>query len=102
MSKKNSFVFNEKVGCGTLLFTLIVSIFLWLIGPALSYFGGWLVGNVTGAWFGDTLINGVNTLFNTDVFTVDKMPTYFGALAMIGSFFKGSSASTTVNKWIND
>lgn len=102
MSKKNSFGFNKEVGCGTLLFMLIVSIFFWLIGPALSYFGGWLVGNVTGAWFGDTLINGANTLFNTDVFTVDKMPTYFGALAMIGSFFKGSSASATANKWIND
>lgn len=102
MSKKSSWVAESKVGCGTLLFTLFAGILLWLINPALSYFGGWLVGNVTGAWFGDTLINGVNTLLNTDVFTVDKMPTYFGALAMIGSFFKGSSASTTVNKWIND
>lgn len=102
MSKKSSWVTESKIGCGTWLFILIVSLFFWLISPALNYFGGWLVGNVTAAWFGDTLINGVNTLFNTDVFTVDKMPTYFGALAMIGGFFKGSGASTTVNKWIND
>lgn len=102
MSKKNSWVAESKVGCGTLLFSVIVGIFLWLISPALSYFGGWLVGNVTGAWFGDTLINGVNTLLNTDVFTVDKIPTYFGALAMIGSFFKGSSSSATITKWMND
>ena len=96
MSKKSSFGFEtEKFGCGTWLFLIIVAILAWLIGPAICYFEGWLVGNVCGAWFGDTLVNGANTLFNTNVFSVDKIPTYFGALSMIGGFFKGS---TTVSK----
>lgn len=90
---------NNDIGCGTFLVAVIVVLFCWLIGPAICYFDGWLLGNVCQSLFGTTLVNGMNTVFNT-TFTVDQLPTIFGTIAMVGGFFKsGTIASKAISKW---
>jgi hypothetical protein len=77
-------------GCLTWLITLAL---LLIFGPVLYYFCGWLTGLLLQMWIGDTVINGMNYLFNTNRFTVDMLPTICGTLGVIGSFFKSSSTS---------
>ena len=80
-------------GCLGLVLTLIL---LLIFGPVLYYFGGWITGHLLSWFIGDTVVNGMNYLFNTDRFTVDMLPTICGTLGVIGSFFK--STSTTSSK----
>lgn len=81
---------NDTAGCFAWLVTLIL---LLIFGPVLYYFFGWLTGLLLQMWIGDTVINGMNYLFNTNRFTVDMLPTICGTLGVIGSFFKGTSSS---------
>lgn len=85
---------NNTVGCFS---AVIVTVILLIISPALNYFFGWLTGVILQWLIGDTVINGMNYLFNTTRFTVDMLPTICGTLGVIGSFFK-SSMSTSSNK----
>jgi hypothetical protein len=79
---------NTIGGClGAILLFIVVIIF----GPALSYFFGWITGHLLSWVCGDTVINGLNYLFNTTRFTVDMLPTICGTLGVIGSFFKSTS-----------
>ena len=75
---------KETAGCLTWLVTLILGL---IICPVLSYFCGWLIG--------DTVVNGMNYLFNTTRFTTDMLPTICGTLGVIGSFFKSTSNSSS-------
>lgn len=84
---------NELLGCfGSIVLLMVVLI----IFPALYYFGGWITGHILSWLIGDTVVNGMNYLFNTDRFTVDMLPTICGTLGVIGSFFK--STITTSSK----
>lgn len=74
----------------------IVAIILIIFGPALSYFLGWITGNLLSWVIGDTVVNGLNYIFNTTRFTVDNLPMVCGTLGVIGSFFK--STTTTSSK----
>lgn len=83
---------EETAGCLT---ALIIFVLLVIVGPVLYYFGGWLTGVILQWLIGDTVINGMNYLFNTTRFTMDMLPTICGTLGMIGSFFKSSSSSSS-------
>lgn len=83
---------EETIGCLT---WLIVFVLLLIILPVLSYFGGWLTGVILQWLIGDTVINGMNYLFNTTRFTTDMLPTICGTLGVIGSFFKSTSSSSS-------
>lgn len=88
---------KEAIGCFGWLIALIL---LLIICPVLSYFCGWLTGVILQWLIGDTVINGMNYLFNTTRFTTDMLPTICGTLGVIGSFFKSStSSSTSKEKW---
>lgn len=83
---------KDTAGCFAWLVTLIL---LLIFDPVLYYFCGWLTGLLLQMWIGDTVINGMNYLFNTNRFTVDMLPTICGTLGVIGSFFKSSSTSSS-------
>lgn len=85
---------KDTMGC---FMWVIVLILLLIFDPVLSYFCGWLTGVLLQWWIGDTVINGMNYLFNTDRFTVDMLPTICGTLGVIGSFFKSSSTVRSSN-----
>ena len=88
---------KETIGCFGWLIALIL---LLIVCPVLSYFGGWLTGVILQWLIGDTVINGMNYLFNTTRFTTDMLPTICRTLGVIGSFFKStSSSSTNKEKW---
>ena len=74
-------------GCIAYLVILVAAIF---VGPILSFFGGYITGVVLEWAVGDMFVNGLNLLFNTTRFSTNMIPIVCGALAVIGSFFKGS------------
>ena len=73
---------------------IILSVVMWLVGPIINFFCGYIAGSVLSWAVGDTLINGLNVLFNTTRFGAHMLPMICGTLAVIGSFFK-SSLSTS-------
>lgn len=79
---------KDFAGCFTLI---LVSIALIIFAPVLYYFGGWITGHLLSWFIGDTIINGLNYLFNTTRFTVDKLPMLCGTIGVIGSFFKSTN-----------
>ena len=83
---------KETAGCFGWLITLAL---LVIVGPVLYYFFGWLTGVVLEWLIGDTVINGMNYLFNTTRFTTDMLPTICGTLGVIGSFFKSTASSSS-------
>jgi hypothetical protein len=80
---------DELLGCLGAVFGLIIVVILC---PMLYYFGGWATGHILSWFIGDTVVNGMNYLFNTTRFTVDMLPTICGTLGVIGSFFKGTAS----------
>ena len=78
---------KDTIGC---FGWLIVIVLLLIFGPVFSYFCGWITGILLQMWIGDTVINGMNYLFNTTRFTVDMLPTICGTLGVVGSFFKST------------
>ena len=83
---------KETAGCLTWIITLIL---LVILGPVLNYFFGWLIGVILQWLIGDTVVNGMNYLFNTTRFTTDMLPTICGTLGVIGSFFKSVSSGSS-------
>ena len=83
---------KETAGCLMLIITLVL---LVIFGPVLSYFFGWLTGVILQWLIGDTVVNGMNYLFNTTRFTTDMLPTICGTLGVIGSFFKSVSSGSS-------
>ena len=72
----------------TVLEAIVMIFMAVLIFPFISfwlcYFGGWMA-SIT---IGNTLIDGLNTLFQTTWFTKDMIPLCAGTLGWIGSHFK--------------
>lgn len=83
---------KETAGCLTWLITLTL---LVIVEPVLYYFFGWLTGVILQWLIGDTVINGMNYLFNTTRFTTDMLPTICGTLGVIGSFFRSASSTSS-------
>ena len=80
---------------GFCLGAILALVLLIIFGPVLYYFGGWITGHILSWFIGDTVVNGMNHLFNTDRFTVDMLPTICGTLGVIGSFFKSTYTANT-------
>lgn len=97
--KKNVTFYKEKLGVGGVAFTMIAALLLYLIFPAVSYYGGWVIGHICGWLWGGVLINGVNALFKTS-FSAEALPMIFGTLSMIASFFKVNVPD--IDAFIND
>lgn len=72
----------------------LIFIVLVVIEPILYYFCGWISGHILKFFIGDTIINGLNYLFNTTRFTTDMLPITCGTLGVIGSFFKNATSSS--------
>ena len=83
---------KETAGC---FGWLIILALLVIVEPVLYYFFGWLTGVILQWLIGDTVINGMNYLFNTARFTTDMLPTICGTLGVIGSFFKSTASSSS-------
>lgn len=83
---------KETMGCFA---CIIILVLLVILGPVLSYFCGWLTGVILQWLIGDTVVNGMNYLFNTTRFTTDMLPTICGTLGVIGSFFKSTTSSSS-------
>ena len=83
---------DELLGC---LGSIVLLIMVVIICPMLYYFGGWITGHILSWFIGDTIVDGLNYLFNTTRFTVNMLPTICGTLGVIGSFFKNTSATTS-------
>lgn len=88
---------NVKMFGGCLGWSL-VAILLIIFGPAMNYLFGWITGHLLSWVCGDTVVNGLNYLFNTTRFTVDNLPMICGTLGIIGSFFKNMSATSSNKK----
>lgn len=86
---------KENMGCITAVLIVIVGM---ILGPVLYYFGGWITGHILSWLIGDTIVNGMNYLFNTTRFTTDMLPITCGTLGVIGSFFKSSTSTRSNNK----
>lgn len=83
---------KETADCFGWLITLAL---LVIVEPVLYYFFGWLTGVILEWLIGDTVINGMNYLFNTTRFTTDMLPTICGTLGVIRSFFKSTASSSS-------
>ena len=83
---------KELAGCAG---ALVGAIVVLILAPALCYFGGWITGHLLSWIIGDTVIYGLNYLFNTNRFTVDMLPTICGTLGVIGSFFKSTHTTSS-------
>lgn len=86
---------NELTGC---LGSIALLIVVLIICPVLYYFGGWITGVILQWLIGDTIVNGMNYLFNTTRFTVDMLPHICGTLGVIGSFFKSTTTTSSSKK----
>ena len=86
---------NEKTyGCFTVI---IVVILMAIIMPVIHYLSGYITGLILQWLIGETVVNGMNYLFNTTRFTVDMLPRICGTLGVIGSFFKSVTTSSSRN-----
>lgn len=72
----------------------LICIVLVVIEPILYYFCGWISGHILNFFIGDTIVNGLNYLFNTTRFTTDMLPVTCGTLGVVGSFFKSTARSS--------
>ena len=86
--------YNSDISCGGLITAFLVALVLILIWPIFGYFGGWISAHLCTFFSGDMVPNALNTLFNSTHFTMENLPTCFGALGAIGGFFKSSRSSS--------
>lgn len=83
---------KETMGCFAWVIVIVLAL---ILGPVLYYFGGWIAGHILKWFIGDTVVSGMNYLFNTTRFTADMLPTICGTLGVIGSFFKSVSSGSS-------
>ena len=83
---------KETMGCFAWVIVIVLTL---ILGPVLYYFGGWITGHILKWFIGDTVVSGMNYLFNTTRFTADMLPTICGTLGVIGSFFKSVSSDSS-------
>ena len=68
--------------------TIFIVIISLLLSPIISFVSGYLGGMILSATVGNTLVKGLNYIFNTDRFSKEMLPYLCGALATIGSYFR--------------
>ena len=86
---------NAAEAVGGCLGVIVAFVLGLIFAPAICYLGGWITGHLLIWIIGDTVVNGMNYLFNTTRFTVDMLPTICGTLGVIGSFFQSTSTTNS-------
>ena len=81
----------------------IFSIFTGFIGllvfsPVITFGFAYLGGLILQWCVGDSLVNGLNILFNTTRFIPHFIPLYCATLATIGKYFKSSQTNNNKEK----
>lgn len=76
---------------GSVIAIIFLLLSLPVIGPAISFFGGWITGHVV-LWILGPNAPAVLAVFSPKL-TVELVPMVFGVLACIGSFFKSSQVN---------
>ena len=83
---------KNKYGCLTLILTTIILVILM---PLLNWVCGYITGLILKWIIGNTVVNGLNYLFNTTRFTTNMLPVACGTLGVVGSFFKSATVSSS-------
>lgn len=82
------------VYCGAAATVLLLLVFAPVLTFAFAYIGGmlldWLVG--------ESLVNGLNLMFDTTRFTRELIPLTCATLATIGRYFKSSMSNSNNDK----
>lgn len=73
---------------------IIGVIILWVILPVIIFGAGWFGGWILMKIIGGAVVTGLNTLFGTTRFVPELIPVVCGVLAVIGSFFKTTTANS--------
>ena len=73
---------------GAVIAIVFLLLSLPVIGPALSFFGGWIAGHIV-LWILGPNAPTVLAVFSPKL-TIELTPMVFGVLACIGSFFSSS------------
>lgn len=92
MKESTGSIVRKLVGMIVLLIVFVVFypfLLFWL-----GYFSGWIAKLIIGA----KLAAALNMTFHTTWFTVEMLPMIGGALAWIGSFFKGAIKTAEKSK----
>lgn len=79
----------EGIGAFTVIILAIATL---VISPALSFMFAYIGGCILNFFVGDTLVRGLNLLFDTTRFTKPMIPVICATVATIGKYFR-----TTVN-----
>lgn len=79
---------------GVIILAVIFIVFYPFLLFWLGYFSGWLAKLVIGT----KLAAALNMVFHTTWFTAEMLPMIGGALAWIGSFFKGTTKTVEKSK----
>lgn len=79
---------------GIIVLAVIFIVFYPFLLFWVGYFSGWLAKLVIGT----KLAAALNIAFHTTWFTAEMLPMIGGALAWVGSFFKGARQVTTEKK----
>lgn len=89
MKKSNSL---ETVGIVTVILGFIG---LLVFSPILVFGFAYLGGMILNAFVGESIVNGLNLIFDTTRFTTDLVPLTCATLATIGKYFKSTNTNNT-------
>lgn len=80
----------ENIGVVSLIGSAIG---LLVISPITTFGFAYLGGLILNFFVGDSLVKGLNILFNTTRFTTEYIPIICGTLAIIGKYFKSTQTN---------
>lgn len=90
--------YNEIKGnaasTGIVIGMIALCIGLTFLVPLILFGFGWLTGWIIQVTIGETVISGLNMVFNTDRFTPEMLPMFCATISLIGGFFKGNNIDT--------
>jgi len=87
----------ENIGIVTTVIGAVAGIFgLLVFVPVLTFGFAYLGGMILNYFVGNSVVNGLNLLFNTTRFTRDLIPLTCAILATVGRYFR--SSQTVSNK----
>ncbi len=92
--KNNTF---ENIGIITMIIGAVTGIFgLLVFAPVLTFGFAYLGGMILNYFVGNSVVNGLNLLFDTTRFTRELIPLTCAILATVGKYFR--SSQTVSNK----
>lgn len=89
----------ETVGIVSIVSGVVITfIGLLVFAPVITFGFAYLGGMILDWIVGETLVNGLNLMFDTTRFTRDLIPLTCATLATIGRYFKSSQTNNNNNK----